>query len=330
MDITRNQWACLPIILWVQLFRISCKDLSLKYPARQNQFIHEKSFNKGPVRRVAIALNTNSAFTWSSTENPYWYQQFDLRQSGVLSGGQPIVDFDAADICRPSVTKIEAMSFQDGITSIPIANFKNQLLLVFDLTSMQDATEICIYSEVNGEPLKLELNFTFPLEHVTQLIVLGERTSSVAVEMLGVFGKKTSKIVNVSCHQTINRLPKLKSYHRSSSTFDYVPTHDNDTFAIIMTQISNMQGEHCITMQTLVVHCFLQTFLVVKGRVFLSSNFNRWCQNIWGSIPASTVSTRYKQLFISSNSDNTSKQGFTMLKYFHSSVNTCNVSLSLM
>ena len=37
-------------------------------PARQNQFIKENIFNKAPVCRIAIALNTNSAFTGSYTE----------------------------------------------------------------------------------------------------------------------------------------------------------------------------------------------------------------------------------------------------------------------
>ena len=40
-------------------------------PARQNQFIQENIFNNAPIRRVAIAMNTNSAFTGSFTENPF-------------------------------------------------------------------------------------------------------------------------------------------------------------------------------------------------------------------------------------------------------------------
>ena len=68
-------------------------------PARQNQFIQENIFNNAPIRRVAIAMNTNSAFTVFFTENPFWYQQFDLRQFKMLRGGQPIVDFDTADNC---------------------------------------------------------------------------------------------------------------------------------------------------------------------------------------------------------------------------------------
>ena len=53
-------------------------------PARQNQFIQENIFNNAQVRRIAIAMNTNSAFTGSYTENPFWYQQFDLRQIRIL------------------------------------------------------------------------------------------------------------------------------------------------------------------------------------------------------------------------------------------------------
>ena len=158
-------------------------------PARQNQFIQENNFKNAPVRRIAIAMNTNSAFTGSYTENPFWYQQFGLRQIRILRGGQPIVDFDAADNCYLYVTTMKAMIFQDDIPSIAIDNFKDHYVLVFDLTSMQDATENCHYPELVGEPLRLELNFIYPLEHVTELIVLGERMSSVAVDKFGVVGK---------------------------------------------------------------------------------------------------------------------------------------------
>ena len=158
-------------------------------PARQNQFIQEIIFNNPPVRRIAISMNTNCAFTGSYTENLFWYQQYELRQIRILRRGQPIVDFDAAENCRLYITTMKEMIFQDDITSIPIDNFKNHYVLVFDLTSMQDATETFQYPELVGEPLRLELNFTFPLEHVTELIVLGERMSSVAVDKFGVVGK---------------------------------------------------------------------------------------------------------------------------------------------
>ena len=49
------------------------------------------------------------------------------------------------------------MKFQDDIPSIPIDDFKDHYVLVFDLISMQDATESCHYLELVGEPLRLEL-----------------------------------------------------------------------------------------------------------------------------------------------------------------------------
>ena len=84
---------------------------------------------------------------------------------------------------------MKAMNFQDDISSIPSDDFKDHYMLVFDLTSMLDATENCHYPELVGEPLRLELNFTNHLENVTELIVMGERMSSVAVDKFGVVGK---------------------------------------------------------------------------------------------------------------------------------------------
>ena len=158
-------------------------------PARKNQFIQENIFNNALIRRVAIPMNTNSAFTGSFTENRFWYQQVDLRQFRLLRRGQPIVDFDTADNSRLYVTTMKALNFQDDFPSIPIDDFRDHYVLVFDLTSMQDATENCHYLELVGEPLRLELNFTHPLENVTELVLLGERKSPVAVDNFGVVGK---------------------------------------------------------------------------------------------------------------------------------------------
>ena len=60
-------------------------------PARQNQFIQDNFFNIASARRIAIAMNINSSFTGSYTKNPFWYQQFNLRQIRILRRGQPIV-----------------------------------------------------------------------------------------------------------------------------------------------------------------------------------------------------------------------------------------------
>ena len=81
-------------------------------------------------------MNSNSAFTGHFAENPFWYQQFNLRVMRILRGGQSIVHHDTTDNCRLFVTTMKAMNFEDDIPSIPVDNFKDHCVLVFDLTSI--------------------------------------------------------------------------------------------------------------------------------------------------------------------------------------------------
>ena len=104
---------------------------------------------------------------------------------------------------------VKATNLQDDFPSVSIDNFKDHLVLVFDLTSIQDATENCHYPELAGVALRLELNFIFPLEQVTEFIVLGERMFSVAVDEFGVVGEKT-KLDNVSLQQKIKSIPRIE------------------------------------------------------------------------------------------------------------------------
>ena len=159
-------------------------------PVRQKQFIKKKNkFTIAPVCRIPIAKNKIFAFIGTYTKNPFCYQQFELRYARLLRGSQPSLDFDVADNCRLYVATMEAMIFQDDIRSLFVDIFENHSVLVFKLTPLQDGTENCHYPELVGEPLRRELNFTLPLEHVTELIVLGQQMSLVVVDKLGVAGK---------------------------------------------------------------------------------------------------------------------------------------------
>ena len=103
--------------------------------------------------------------------------------------GQPIVEVDAADICPLYVTTMKTMNFEKDIPSIPTDNFKDNYVLVFDLTCMQDSTEKCNCPNLVEQSFRLQLNFSFLLEHVTELSVLRGRMSSVAVDKVGFVGK---------------------------------------------------------------------------------------------------------------------------------------------
>ena len=84
---------------------------------------------------------------------------------------------------------MKARNFEDDIPSISVDNSRNHYVVVFDLTSMQDATKNFPYPELIAEPLKLELKSIYPPEHVTELNVLRERMSLVEVDKFGVVGR---------------------------------------------------------------------------------------------------------------------------------------------
>ena len=130
--------------------------------------------------------------------------------------------------------------------------------------------------------------------------------------------ERTSKMDSYSLQQTSNRISLLKYQYRGSFPSDYVPTLDNDTFVIIHTQPSNMQGEHWIKNANSCQKLFFADSLGREKYSFLKQQHEQMMQNHYSPITAFAVSTRYMQLFISSNSDKKKLQDFTMLMYFPS------------
>ena len=75
----------------------------------------------------------------------------------------------------------------------------------------------------------------------------------------------------VALQQIINRIPLLKFRYLGSFPSEYVPTLDNDTFAIINTQPSNMQGEHWIMIAIFQHELYFADSLGCKGCSFLNN-----------------------------------------------------------
>ena len=169
------------------------------------------------------------------------------------------------------------MNFQHDIPSILIDNFQDQYVIVFDFTSMQDATERFPYPELVAEPLTLELNFNTALEHVTEVLVLGKRMFLVAVDKFEVVGKNNPETVidNVALRQIINRIPILKYRYIGAFPCGYVPTLPNDRFAVINRQPSNMQGEHWIMIAKLRHQLYFADSLGRKDFKFLRKSYKR-------------------------------------------------------
>ena len=134
-------------------------------------------------------MNTNSAVAGSFHENPFSYQHFHLRELRIIRGGRAIVSLDTASPCPPYIKTMKAMQFNEGFPALRMEDFQNHYFLVFDLTSLQDAAEQLHYPELGGESLRLEMFFQFPLEQVTEVIVLGERLSNVQIDKFGTVAK---------------------------------------------------------------------------------------------------------------------------------------------
>ena len=80
---------------------------------------------------------------------------------------------------------------------------------------------------------------------------------------------------NFALQQTTNRIPLLKIQYLGSFPSDYVPTLDNDNFAIINTQPSNVQGEHCIIIANFRHELYFADSLGRKGYSFLKQHYKQ-------------------------------------------------------
>ena len=130
---------------------------------------------------------------------------------------------------------MKAMNFQDDIPSIPFNNFKDRFLLVFFFTSMQNSTENCPILELVEELLRLLLKIGVPLGFITELIVLGERSSLVENDNFGVVVKNLQKEQRCSpaFYQSFPFTQVSVPFFFPSI---YVPILLNETFGITNTQ----------------------------------------------------------------------------------------------
>ena len=77
---------------------------------------------------------------------------------------------------------------------------------------------------------------------------------------------------NFAVQQIINRIPLLKFRYLGSFHSEYVPTLDNDNFAIINTQPKNVQGEHCIMIANFRHEFYFAGSLGCKRYSFFNNN----------------------------------------------------------
>ena len=153
-------------------------------PAGQNSWKHEDIYMKEPVRRMAIAMNTNTAFGASNVHNPFYYGKHGLRSITVLRNGIPIVGtpMETTDSKRAYYKSLQALAFGHSSHNIPLNQFDNHFVLVFDLTSTEEASHDFVHPELTNCSLSLEMEFANNLAAPIEVFILGEKASTVFID----------------------------------------------------------------------------------------------------------------------------------------------------
>ena len=154
-------------------------------PRGQNQFIQENVFNNGPIRSFGIVMNENSAFTGNKQENHFHYQKFGLREVRIVRGNQTIVEMNCVNDYRPYITTMEALKFKEDGPNVKIENYPDHYLLFFDLTSMQESNVVLYYPDIIAAGLRLELYFSENLKETVELMIIGEKLTTVLIKNTG-------------------------------------------------------------------------------------------------------------------------------------------------
>ena len=119
-------------------------------------------FNHEPIRRFALAMTTNSSYLGGKTENPYHFRKLDLESITVFRNGCPIAGTPLLtdDDKKLYLNSLEALAFTSHGHGVPFTDFPNHYVLVFDLTSTQQASHDYLYPELTNGSISVDLRFS--------------------------------------------------------------------------------------------------------------------------------------------------------------------------
>ena len=150
----------------------------------QQSWKHEDIFTKEPIRIVIVALCVGAAFIGTNTANPFHYQKFGLREitiyrNGFSTAGTPMSTTDNKKLYYNSMS---ALAYVENGHGIPLSEFANHYIMVFDVTSTQEATHDFVHPELTNSSLSVELKFNAALAHNVEIFFLGEKASTIYID----------------------------------------------------------------------------------------------------------------------------------------------------
>ena len=119
----------------------------------------EDIFAREPIRRLAICLNTNEAFLDNNMQNSFHFQKFDLEEIYIYRNGLPVADspISTTDDKRLYFNTISDLAYIDNGHGISLSDYTNHFIMVFDLTSIQQASHDIIHPELTNCSISIEL-----------------------------------------------------------------------------------------------------------------------------------------------------------------------------
>ena len=133
----------------------------------------EDVFAKEPVRRMILAMSSNTAYLGTNRTNPFHYQKFQLNEIIVYRNGLPIAGtpVSTTDNKRIYYNTLEALDFVfNNSHGISLANYHNHYIMEFDLTSTQEASHDFIHPELTNCTISVKLKFDAPLGENVELL----------------------------------------------------------------------------------------------------------------------------------------------------------------
>ena len=156
--------------------------------AGQNRFVRENIFGTKPIHRLTMCMVRNSHFRGTTIAlTPFSYGKLDLqkveiqRGNGLSIAGTPM---DTGNGTRLCYNTISALGFNRSGNGILMQDFEdNHFILVFDLTSMREASKsFTLLPELTGARITLKLAFGAALATAMELFLIGERFSQIYID----------------------------------------------------------------------------------------------------------------------------------------------------
>ena len=126
-------------------------------------------------------------------QNPFHVQNLYLEQIFFYRNELPVADspISTTDNKRLHNNTISDLAYIDNRHGISLSDYPNHFIMVFDLTSTQQASHDFIHPELSNCSISIELKFSAALPTNIEIFIFGEKASTIFVDT----ARRVSKII---------------------------------------------------------------------------------------------------------------------------------------